>query len=70
MGAGRDTVQPEQFVKDAQLERRAQVPAKNGGPKKPDYERALKQGGIEDKAKGGTEDKKKATLNTCRRMSA
>lgn len=69
VGAGRDAVEPEKLIKNAQLECRVQV-AMRGGPEKADDERALQQGGVYSETERGKKDKKKATLKTCNKMSA
>jgi hypothetical protein len=69
VGAGRDAIQPEQLIKQAQPKRSVQI-AVDRGPKQPDNKRPLQQGGIYEEAERGEEDKKKATEKTWRRMSA
>ena len=69
MGAGRNAVQPEQFIKQAELEGSVEI-AVNRSPKDPDDERPLQQGGVYKKAERGEKDKKKATVNTWSKMSA
>jgi hypothetical protein len=69
MGTGRNAVEPEQFVENAQLERRVQVTLA-GSPAKADDQGPLQQGGVYGKAKRGEKDKKKATPKTWSKISA
>jgi hypothetical protein len=69
MGAGRNAIQPEQFIKKAKLEGGVEI-AVNRGPKNPDEKRPLQQGGVYKEAERGEKDKKKATVNTWSKMSA
>jgi hypothetical protein len=69
MGAGRNAVEPKEFVKQAKLERRVEIPV-GRRPKKADDDRPLQQGYIDGKTKRGKKNKKKATPKTCSRISA
>jgi hypothetical protein len=68
--AGRDAVKPEQLVKQTQLQGGGRIALAGRGPQQADDQGTLQQGGVYEEAERGKQDKKKATPNTYRRISA
>jgi hypothetical protein len=67
--AGGNAVEPEELIKQAQLEGEVEV-AVERRPGEADEQRPFEQRGVYEEAERRKQDKKKATPNTCSRISA